>query len=154
MTATLSKVLMGVSAAMVIAIFFMWRANAALNEEVGAARVSIAQATLTNNTNLVTITNLTTEINQCVEQQAIDEVANQETLVALRVQIADLEAREPLVRIIREEIFRDPSCEVLGNLDLGAACPALVDSLRERSHGLDPGGNSGSEGAGADTDAG
>lgn len=150
----LSKVLMGVTAAMVIAIFFMWKANAALNEEVGAARVSIQQAELTNTTNLVTITTLTTQINQCVDQQAIDEAANQQTLVALRVQIADLEAREPLVRIIREEIFRDPSCEVLGNLDLGAACPALVDSLRERSHGLDPGGDSGSESAGADTDAG
>lgn len=150
----LSKVLMGVSAAMAIAIFFMWKANAALNHDLGAARISIEQAALTNTTNLVTITNLTTEINQCVDQQAIDEAANQETLVALRVQIADLEAREPLVRIIREEIFRDPSCEVLGNLDLGAACPALVDSLRERSHGLDPDRDTGSEGAGAGADAG
>ena len=150
----LSKVLGGALLAMGIAIFFMWRANAALNEDIGAARISIEQAALTNTTNLVTITNLTTEINQCVEQQAIDEAANQETLVALRVQIADLEAREPLVRIIREEIFRDPSCEVLGNLDLGAACPALVDSLRERSFGLDQGGDPGSEGAGAGADAG
>ncbi len=150
----LSKVLGGALLAMGIAIFFMWRANAALNEDLGAAKISIEQAELTNTTNLVTITNLTTEINQCVEQQAIDEAANQDTRVALRVQIADLEAREPLVRIIREEIFRDPSCEVLGNLDLGAACPALVDSLRERSHGLDQGGEGGSEGAGAGADAG
>lgn len=132
----LAKILGGVTLAMGIAVFFLFRANASLSEEVGAARLSIEQAAVTNTTNVTTITNLTQQINQCVDERAIDEQANQETLTALRVELAEMEAQEPLVEIIREEIFREPSCAELGALDIGAVCPALAVSLRERSDSI------------------
>lgn len=132
----LSKILGGVTLAMGIAVFFLFKANASLSEEVGAARLSIEQAALTNVTNVTTITNLTQQINQCVDERAIDEQANQETLTALRVELAEMTAREPLVEIVREEIFREPSCAELGALDINAVCPALAVELRQRSDNL------------------
>ncbi len=133
----ISKVLGGVTVAMGIVMFFLFRANASLNEEVGAARVSIAQAELTNETNLGTIDDLINRNNVCVAQRAADLENNEATVAQLESDFAALEAQEERVRIVREEIFREPSCAELGAISITAVCPALASSLLNRADSID-----------------
>ena len=133
----ISKVLGGVTVAMGIAMFFLFRANASLNEEVGAARVSIAQAELTNETNLGTIDDLINRNNVCVAQRAADIENNEATVAQLESDFAALAAQEERVRIVREEIFREPSCAELGAISITAVCPALASSLLDRADSID-----------------
>jgi len=133
----ISKVLGGLTIAMAIAVIFLFRANASLNEEVGAARVSIAQAEITNTSNVVTIDGLIISNNLCVAQRAADLENNEATVAQLELDFAALEAREERVRIVREEIFREPSCAELGAISISAVCPALASSLFDRAGSID-----------------
>lgn len=133
----ISKVLGGLIVAMGIAVFFLFRANASLNEEVGAARVSIAQAELTNETNIGTIDDLINRNNLCVSGREADLENNATTVAQLESDFAALAAQEERVRIVREEIFREPSCAELGAISITAVCPALASSLFERSDSID-----------------
>lgn len=133
----ISKVLGGLTVAMGIAVFVLFRANASLNEEIGAARVSIAQAALTNTTNVITIDDLVLRNNVCVSQRAADLENNEVTVAQLEADFAALEAQESQVRIIREEIFREPSCAELGAISITAVCPALASSLFNRADSID-----------------
>jgi len=133
----ISRVLGGLAIAMGIAVFFLFRANASLNEEVGAARVSIQQAELTNESNVATIDDLINRNNSCVSQRAADLDNNEATVAQLESDFAALAVRQERVRIIREEIFREPSCAELGAISITAVCPALASSLFERSDAVD-----------------
>ena len=97
----ISKVLGGLTVAMGIAVFVLFRANASLNEEIGAARVSIAQAELTNTTNVITIDDLVLRNNVCVSQRAADLENNEVTVAQLEADFAALEARQTPVRPLR-----------------------------------------------------
>ncbi len=133
----ISKVLGGLTVAMGIAVFILFRANASLNEEVGAARVSIAQAELTNETNLATLDDIINRNNLCVAGRAADLENNATTVAQLESDFAALAAQEERVRIVREEIFREPSCAELGAISISAVCPALASSLLDRADSID-----------------
>lgn len=132
----MSKVLGGAALLMAIALAFTWRQNMKLSEALGAAELSIQQAEVTNEENLSTIMSLQVNLSTCVDQRRVDEQQNQTTIIELRRDIEELEGREQEVRIVREEIFRDPSCAELGAIDIGAACPALGVSLFDRANDL------------------
>lgn len=132
----ISKVLGGVTLAMAVGMFFMFNANASLNERLGAAELSIAQAESTNAINLTAIDTLQAGLNVCVDQRAVDETANAVVVAQLESDLELSQERADRVRIVREEIFRDPSCAELGSLDIGAACPALLTSLLNSSDSL------------------
>lgn len=123
------KVMAGVGVALVIALAFMWRANANLNEELGEARQSIRQAEQTNRENQAAIEELRTNLNTCVEQRRVDQQANEETIAQLESDLEALSLQEEEVRVVREEIFREPSCNELGELDIADSCPALSREL-------------------------
>ena len=131
-----NKALIGAVLVMGIVVVMMWRSNLAMARELGQARQSIDQAEITNGENLMTISDLRTNLVQCMNEKAIDEMANKETVRELEESIKDLEEAEPQTRIIREEIFREPSCEELGAIDIAGVCPALASSLRERADRL------------------
>ena len=137
LTAMISKVLGGLTVAMGIAVFFLFRANASLNEEIGAARVSIQQAELTNQSNLATLDDIINRNNLCVAGRAADLENTATTVAQLESDFAALEAREEQVRIVREESFREPSCAELGEISITAVCPALASSLFNRADSID-----------------
>lgn len=132
----ISKILGGVTIAMGIGMFFMFQANASLNEAIGEARITIDLAEATNSENLDTIAALQENLTLCVTQRTVNEQANAIVVSQLQSDLAIAEERTARVEIIREEIFRDPSCAELGALDIGATCPALVSSLLERADDL------------------
>ncbi len=133
----ISKVLGGLTIAMGIAVLFLFRANASLNEEIGAARVSVQQAEMTNVSNLTTIDGLIDSNNSCVAQWAADLENNEMTVAQLESDFAALESQKERVRIVREEIFREPSCAELGAISIAAVCPALASSLFDRANSID-----------------
>ena len=139
----LSKVLGGSLAAAIIIIGILWNQNGNLHEEIGKAEAAVAEAKQTNDNNLTTITDLGDRLDQCVTDREVDEAANIATVSSLNADILRLTEEAGEVRIEREEIFREPSCEELGNLDINAICPALASGLRDSARSLDRSGDPG-----------
>jgi len=135
----LSKVLGGGLAACVVIIGLLWHQNGNLHEDIGTAQAAVNQAVQTNSNNLTTITDLGDRLTQCVTDRQVDEAANIAVVSELKADILDLSQTGMETRIEREEIFREPSCEELGNLDIHAVCPGLASSMRRRAISIDGG---------------
>jgi len=150
----LSKVLAGGMAIAVVIIIILWNQNGNLHEEMGKAQAAVTQAAQTNSNNLVTITDLGDRLDKCVTDRQVDEVANIAVVSALKADILDLEEEGFGIRIEREEIFREPSCEELGELDIAAICPALATGLRDSADSLNRSGDPGSSSPGEDSPTG
>ena len=132
----LSKVLAGGMAIAVVIIIILWNQNGNLHEEMGQAKAAVNQAKQTNTNNLTTITDLGDRLDTCVRDREVDVAAGVAVVSALKADILTLEERGVEVRIQREEIFREPSCEELGNLDINAICPALATGMRAGADSL------------------
>lgn len=139
----LSKGLMISTGLLAVLAWFLWTQNGSLREDLGQAKAAVAQAAQTNTNNLTTITDLGDRLDACVTEREVDEAANVATVSALNADILRLEEQGFETRIVTEEIFREPSCEELGNLDITAACPALAARLRLSADSLDGGGDPG-----------
>jgi hypothetical protein len=147
----LSKVLGGAIAVCLLVIWFLWNQNGNLQENIGKAKAAVAQAAQTNDNNLVTITDLGDRLDTCVTDRQVDEAANVAVVSSLNADILRLEEEGFGIRIETEEIFREPSCEELGSLDVAAICPALATSMRDSADSLNRGGDPGSSGSGSDS---
>jgi hypothetical protein len=132
----LSKGLMISTGLLAVLAWFLWTQNGNLREEIGKAEAAVVQAKQTNDNNLTSITELGDRLDTCVREREVDVAAGVAVVSKLKADILDLEGRSLEVRIEREEIFREPSCEELGELDITAICPALSTSLRERADSL------------------
>lgn len=139
----LSKGLMITTGVMALIIAFLWISNGKLNAEVGAAKAAVTQAKQTNSNNLTTITDLGDRLDQCVVDRQVDEAAGVAVVSQLKADILGLEQAGIEIRIEREEIFREPSCEELGDLDINAVCPALASGLRISANSLNRSGDTG-----------
>jgi len=147
----LSKPLMIATGILVVICLLLWRQNSNLNEEVGKAKAAVAQAAQTNSNNLITITDLGDRLDKCVADRLVDEAANVAVVSELKADILELEEQGFEIRIETEEIFRDPSCEELGNIDVTAVCPALAASMRDSADSLNRSGDPGSASPGEDS---
>lgn len=114
-----------------VAVAFLWRANAQLHEELGSKEQALAQAVATNKTNVATIDDITAKNNQCVESHRVSVEEGERVASALRADLERIRTQKPV--IVREEVYRDPSCAQLGSIDIDAACPALAFGVRQRS---------------------
>jgi hypothetical protein len=126
----MSKGLMIGIGIMAVITLLLWRENSSLHDKLGQARAAVTQAKQTNTNNLTTITDLGDRLDTCVRDREVDVAAGEAVQSALKADILDLEERGVEIRIEREEIFREPSCEELGNLDINAICPALARGMR------------------------
>lgn len=137
-----------------LVIWFLWNQNGNLQEDIGKAKAAVVQAAQTNSNNLVTITDLGDRLDECVTDRQVDEAANIAVVSALKADILNLEEEGFGVRIEREEIFREPSCEELGELDINAICPALATGLRNSADSLNRSGDTISTSSGEDSPTG
>lgn len=147
----LSKVLGAAAGLLAIICFLLWNQNGNLQEDIGKAKAAVVQAAQTNSNNLVTITDLGDRLDKCVIDREVDEAANVAVVSSLNADILRLEEQGFEIRIETEEIFRDPSCEELGNIDITAACPALAASMRDSADSLNRSGDPGSTSPGEDS---
>jgi len=151
----INKTLLGgagaVAAVMVITVIALWNQNGNLRERIGKAEAAVTEAKQTNDSNLTAIADLSDDLDACVTQREVEETANEAVVSGLKSDILKLEQDRVEVRIQREEVFREPSCEELGNLDINAICPALASGLRESARSLDESRDPGEEGSSAHT---
>lgn len=145
----LSKVLGGVTIAMGLIIWFLFSQNGNLKEDLGAANQALDQAALTNKNNVANFDRVNGELRICVNQFAVDQKQNEVTVANLEARYARLEIRKNRVEIRREEIFRDPKCAELRDLDMAAICPDWASELRLRAATLGGTGEAGGDGTGA-----
>ncbi len=117
----------------VIIIGFLWHQNGNLREDLGASEQALDQAVLTNATNVKNFDDVNDRLTVCVDQSAVDKAANEVTVANLEARYARLEIRKDRVEIRREEIFRDPKCAELRDLDMAAICPDWAAELRIRA---------------------
>lgn len=150
----LSKVLGGATAVLLIVVLLLWRSNGNLREDLGASRQAMDQATLANKTNVANFDRVNAELGVCVNQFAVDQKQNEVTVANLEARYARLEIRKNRIEIRREEIFRDPQCSELRDLDMAAICPDWANELRLRAATIGGNADAGSEGTGAGAAAG
>lgn len=116
------------------AIWLLRNENNSLRDAIAVQKATIASYEAAQSNNLLRIRELTILNNTCVDERRVDEQQNASTVARLQADLEALRTRPP--KIVREEIYRDPSCAELGRLDIAAACPALADGLRERARSL------------------
>ncbi len=126
----LSKALGVAVALMAITIGFLWHNNGQLREDLGTNKQALDQATLANKTNVSNFDEVNSRLTACVDQTVVDQTANEVTVANLEARYARLEIRKDRIQIKREEIFRDPDCAELRDLDINAICPVWADELR------------------------
>lgn len=112
---------------------FLFNQNGNLKEDLGANKTALDQAVLTNATNVKNFDDVNDRLMACVDQSAVDEAANEVTIANLEARYARLEIRKNRVEIRREEIFRDPKCAELRDLDMAGICPDWAAELRIRA---------------------
>lgn len=144
----LSKVLGGATVILVIIIGLLWHQNGKLHTELGANKQALDQAAQTNKDNVADFDRVNLELTDCVDQVAVDKVANEVTVANLEARYARLEIRKDRIQIKREEIFRDPKCAELRALDMAAICPNWAGELRERATTLGGSGDTREESLG------
>lgn len=119
-----------------IVIAFLWHNNGQLREDLGANKQALAQAAQTNADNVADFDRVNTDLTSCVDQVAVDKAANEVTIANLEARYARLEIRKDRIQIRRKEIFRDPKCSELRDLDMAAICPDWAQELRTRADSL------------------
>ena len=150
----LSKVLGGITIAMGLIIWFLFSQNGNLKEDLGANKQALDQAALANKKNVANFDRVNSDLAICIDQFAVDKTENAVTIANLEARYARLEIRKNRTEIRREEIFRDPECAELRDLDMAAVCPDWASELRLRAATFGGDGDAGSEGGGAGTAAG
>ena len=133
---------------------FLFNQNGNLKEDLGASTQALDQAVLTNKTNVDNFDRVNTELSACVDEFAVDKAQNEVTVANLEARYARLEIRKDRIQIRREEIFRDPKCAELRDLDIGGICPDWAGELRLRATTLGGDGDQGSASTGASAVAG
>lgn len=132
----LSKVLGGALGLSLVVIGFLWHNNGQLHEDLGTNKQALAQAVQTNKDNVAGFDRVNFELTACVDQTSVDKAANEVTVANLEASYARLEVRKNSAEIRYEEIFRDPNCAELRDLDIGSICPSWSDELRDRATSL------------------
>jgi len=117
----------------IIITAFLFNQNGNLKEDLGAHKTALDQAVLANATNVKNFDDVNDRLTACVDQSAVDEAANEVTIANLEARYARLEIRKNRVEIRREEIFRDPKCAELRDLDMAGICPDWASELRLRA---------------------
>ncbi len=129
----LSKALGVAVGLMAITIGFLWHNNGQLREDLGTNKQALAQCASANKTNVSNFDDVNSRLTVCVDQTAVDQAANEVTVANLEARYARLEIRKDRIQIKREQIFRDPDCAELRDLDMHTICPAWAGELRKRA---------------------
>jgi len=104
-----------------------------LQKENAAYVVAVEQCVKTNTQNKNAIRTIKLINEQCLDDRRADEtnVANQ--VAAWNAEKALLTEKAAQIEIRNVEVFRDPNCSELAQMDISNICPAFVERLRQRA---------------------
>lgn len=104
-----------------------------LTAENAQYETAVEQCAKTNAQNKDVVEFLKLQNSQCLDGRRADEtnIANQ--VAAWNAEKALLIEKAENVEVQNVEVYRDPSCAELAQMDITNVCPAFVDRLRERA---------------------
>ena len=104
-----------------------------LKDENAAYEVAVEQCAKTNAANKDAVAFLKLQNTQCLDQRREDEtkVANQ--VAAWNAEKALLTEKAAEIEIRNVEVYRDPSCNELAQMDITNICPDFVNGMRNRA---------------------
>lgn len=107
-----------------------------LKTENALFEVAVEQCAKTNANNVTKFTELQMKNNACVEGRQADETQHASAVAAWNVDREKLKvlANEKQTEIV--EVFREPDCAELAQLNINNICPAFVSGLRQRAESL------------------
>lgn len=119
----------------VVAFLLFWQWNTIQKQKIKleAQKIELEKAIDANSTLEIYADKLKEENLACNALFIKTRVEADETALELERARNDLLSRQPEVIIKREEIFREPSCNELNQIDIAAQCPALAERMRVRS---------------------
>lgn len=135
------------------AIYALWHQNGVLRERVGMFKTELEQAQAVADANLDAFNKVDALQKQCVAGRQADVQANKVTVDQLQSDLMTVSTRAQQVRVVRQEIFRDPTCKELAAIDVAAQCPAWANELRFSAQAINTGAGAGGAGPGADPTA-
>ncbi len=130
-------------------LFNSWRLDDAY-KALGAAKVAVDRAEEVNSKNALAMSGLKEANAACIAGRKADEAQFAAADTSWQVERERLNAAAQEVRTREIEIFRDPTCADLAQMDVGASCPELAQRLRVRTDSLDRIRNGGSGSSGED----
>lgn len=119
-------------ASVVFAGLQTWRIGS-LKEENARYEVAVDQCAKTNRQNKDVVEFLKLQNTQCLDGRRSDETQHANAVVAWTVERELLKARADEKAGDIVEVYREPNCADLAQLNLTDACPGLVNGLRRRA---------------------
>ena len=104
-----------------------------LKNDNAAYKVAVEQCVKTNRTNKTAVEFFKLQNTQCLDGRRADEnnVANQTAAWAAEREL--LTEKAEAIEIHNVEVYREPSCAELAQMDITSVCPAFVNGLRRRA---------------------
>ena len=109
-----------------------WRVNSLVKENA-KYEVAVEQCAKTNAKNKDVVAFLQLQQDRCLAGRQADETNLANQVAAWNVEKALLKEKADNVKAQSIEVYRDPSCAELAQLDITNVCPDFVDGLRKRS---------------------
>lgn len=126
-----------VYAGAVVLLFILFSINqlslGKLRKENAAYEVAVEQCAKTNAQNKDVVEFLKLQNSQCLDARREDETRLANSAAAWEAERAALLERGQEVEIRNVEVYREPSCAELAQLDINAVCPDLANGLRRRA---------------------
>ena len=104
-----------------------------LKKENAAYEVAVEQCAKTNKANKTVVEFLKLQNSQCLDARREDETRLANAAAAWEAEKAALIERGQEVEVRNVEVYREPSCAELAQLDISAVCPDLANGLRQRA---------------------
>ena len=104
-----------------------------LQDENARYEVAVEQCAKTNKQNKTVVTFLKLQHTQCLDGRRADEtnIANQVAAWNAERELLTEKAEE--IELHNVEVYREPSCAELAQMDITNVCPDFVDRLRKRA---------------------
>ena len=123
--------------AFVLAMWGLWSTNQKLNKEIGSVRGQLEQAVSANETNQKSIEKYDGLLKACNDKFELATTNNRIAVAKLNSDYEALSNQKDRVHVELKEIFKAPSCDELGKIDINAVCPALATELRSIANSID-----------------
>lgn len=115
-----------------------WRHDSALTA-LGAAKAAVTQCKGVNEKNVIVVNDLRGKAIACVADRLADEAEFDLARTDWLIERGELRLQATEQRINEIQVYEDPDCADLAQLDITAVCPDLAIKLRERAgsrHGV------------------
>lgn len=104
-----------------------------LQDENAQYEVAVEQCAKTNAQNKDVVEFLKLQNTQCLDERRADETNMANAVAAWNAERELLTEKAAEIEVRNVEVYREPSCAELAQMDITNVCPAFVDRMRQRA---------------------